>query len=114
MFEKRDKLVSEVRTATLAEQPRRTVAVNEDNGVTVGFKDLSTKGENGTTTSTIGTDANGNLRANSDVTINSKVSGDDYAAAVGHEGSHVADAQDVVNSGLSGGLLCGVSQSTLA
>ena len=56
-------------------------AVNEDNGVTVGFKDLSTKGENGTTTSTIGTDANGNLRANSDVTINSKISGDDYAAA---------------------------------
>jgi RHS repeat-associated protein len=82
-------------------------AVNEDNGVTVGFKDLSTKGENGTTTSTIGTDANGNLRANSDVTINSKVSGDDYAAAVGHEGSHVADAQDVVKSGLSGGLLEG-------
>jgi RHS repeat-associated protein len=82
-------------------------AVNEDNGVTVGFKDLSTKGENGTTTSTIGTDANGNLRANSDVTINSKISGDDYAAAVGHEGSHAADAQDVVKSGITGGLLEG-------
>jgi RHS repeat-associated protein len=76
-------------------------AMNDDNGVKVGFADLSTKGENGNTVSTIGTDANGNLRANSDVTINSKISGDDYVAAVGHEGSHAADAQDVVKSGLT-------------
>jgi RHS repeat-associated protein len=76
-------------------------AVNTDNGVTVGFADLSTKGENGNTVSTIGTDSNGSLRANSDVTINSKINGDSYAAAIGHEGSHVADAQAIVKSGLT-------------
>jgi RHS repeat-associated protein len=73
----------------------------KDNGVNVGFADLSSKGENGKTVSTIGTDANGNLRANSDVTINSKATGADLDAAVGHEGSHAADAQDVVRSGLT-------------
>ena len=73
----------------------------KDNGVNVGFADLSGSGKNGNTVSTIGSDANGNLRANSDVTINSKASGADYDAAVGHEGSHAADAQDVVKSGLT-------------
>jgi hypothetical protein len=34
----------------------------------------------------------------SDVTINSKISGSDLDGAVGHEGSHVADAQDVAGS----------------
>jgi RHS repeat-associated protein len=82
-------------------------AANKDNGVTVGFADLSTKGENGNTVSTIGTDADGNLRANSAVTINTKISGDDFTATIGHEGSHAADAQDVVKSGISGGLLGG-------
>src|SRR5208283_972420 len=60
-------------------------AANKDNGVTVGFADLSTKGENGNTVSTIGTDADGNLRANSAVTINTKISGDDFTATIGHE-----------------------------
>ena len=73
----------------------------KNNGVNVGFADLSSKGENGNTVSTIGTDANGNLRADSNVTINSKATGADLDAAVGHEGSHVADAQDVVRSGLT-------------
>jgi len=82
-------------------------AANADNGVTVGFADLSTKGENGSTVSTIGSDSQGNLRANSDVTINSKINGDSYAGAIGHEGSHAADAQDVVRSGITGGLLAG-------
>lgn len=82
-------------------------AANSDNGVTVGFADLSTKGENGNTVSTLGSDSQGNLRANSDVTINSKINGDSYAAAIGHEGSHAADAQDVVRSGITGGLLAG-------
>jgi len=50
-------------------------------------------GENGNTVSTVEVDTNGNLRAKSDVTINSKIDGDSYAAAVGHEGSHAADAQ---------------------
>jgi RHS repeat-associated protein len=80
---------------------------NKDNGVTVGFADLSTKGENGKTVSTIGTDADGNLRANSAVTINTKISGDDFTATIGHEGSHAADAQDVVKSGITGGLIAG-------
>ena len=52
-------------------------------------------------------DSGGNLRANSDVTINSKINGDSYAGAIGHEGSHAADAQDVVRSGLTGGMLAG-------
>jgi RHS repeat-associated protein len=80
-------------------------ALGQDNGVTVGFADMTKKGENGNTVSTIGVDPNDpsgkTLRANSDVTINSKISGDDLAATVGHEGSHAADAQDVVKSGLT-------------
>jgi hypothetical protein len=79
-------------------------ALGQNNGVTVGFADLTKKGENGSTVSTVGVDPNDpsgkTFRANSDVTINSKISGDDLAATVGHEGSHVADAQDVVNSGI--------------
>ena len=69
-----------------------------DNGVKVGFADLSKGGEGGATVSTLGADASGNLRANSNVTIDSKLSGTDLDATVGHEGSHVADAQDVVKS----------------
>lgn len=71
---------------------------NSDNGVNVSFKDLGSKGEDGTTTSRLGSDANGNLRAESDVVINTRASGTALDAAVGHEGSHVADAQDVVKS----------------
>ena len=70
----------------------------KDNGVNVGFADLSKSGEGGKTVSTLGADDSGNLRANSNVTIDSKVSGSALDAAVGHEGSHVADAQDVVKS----------------
>jgi RHS repeat-associated protein len=69
----------------------------KDNGVNVGFADLSKAGEGGNTTSTLG-EANGDLRANSEVTINSKATGTELDAAVGHEGSHVADAQDLVKS----------------
>lgn len=68
------------------------------NKVSVGFADLSKKGEGGVTTSTVATDDKGNLVAKSDVTINSKISGSELDAAVGHEGSHVGDAQDVVSS----------------
>ena len=73
----------------------------KDNGVNVGFANLDSKGKNGSTLSTVGSDANQNLRAESNVTINSQATGADLDAAVGHEGSHVADAQDVVNSGLT-------------
>jgi len=70
----------------------------KDNHVSVGFADLDKKGEGGVTTSTLGADDQGKLFAQSDVTINSKISGAALDAAVGHEGSHVADAQDVVSS----------------
>ena len=70
----------------------------KDNHVAVGFADLDKKGEGGVTRSTLGADEKGNLFAQSDVTINSKLSGTAFEAAVGHEGSHVADAQDVVSS----------------
>jgi len=73
-------------------------AVNTANGVTVGFADLSKSGEDGTTHSTIGTDASGNLQAQSNITINSGATGAAFDAAVGHEGSHAADAQAVVGS----------------
>jgi hypothetical protein len=76
-------------------------ARNKDNGVSVGFSDLSKSGKGGDTVSTIGVDANGNLRANSAITINSGDSGTNFTADVGHEGSHAADAQDVVKSGLT-------------
>jgi hypothetical protein len=46
-------------------------------------RDLSKEGENGSTVSTIGSDSQGNFRANSDVTINSKMDGDSYAGSHG-------------------------------
>jgi hypothetical protein len=70
---------------------------NKDNGVNVGFADLSKQSERGITASTLGADDNG-FRANSNVTIDSTASGDKLEAVVGHEGSHVADAQDFVRS----------------
>ena len=73
-------------------------AAGDANGVSVGFADLSKSGQDGVTKSSLGVDVSGNLEAQSDVTINSKASGASYDAAVGHEGSHVADAQAVVGS----------------
>jgi RHS repeat-associated protein len=73
-------------------------AAGEKNGVTVGFADLSKSGQDGVTKSSLGQGADGKLQAQSDVTINSKASGAGFDAAVGHEGSHVADAQAVVGS----------------
>ncbi len=71
---------------------------NTDNHVTVSFADLDKKGEGGVTTSTLGADDQGKLYAKSDVVINSNLSGSALDAAVGHEGSHVSDAQGVVSS----------------
>jgi hypothetical protein len=73
-------------------------AAGAANGVTVGFADLSKSGEDGKVISSLGVDANGNLQAQSNVTISTAASGAPYDAAVEHEGSHVADAQDVVKS----------------
>lgn len=74
---------------------------NKDNGVKVGFADLSKESERGVTTSMLGADDKGTLRANSNVVIDSRASGDKLEAVVGHEGSHVADAQDLVKSIIS-------------
>jgi hypothetical protein len=63
----------------------------------VSFADLSKQRERGSTASTLGADDKG-FRANSNVVIDSKASGDKLEAVVGHEGSHVADAQDLVKS----------------
>lgn len=71
--------------------------VNAANGVTVGFADLGKSGE-GVTVSHLGADANGNLQAQSDVTINSSARGTALDADVGHEGSQVEDAQTMVKS----------------
>ena len=69
----------------------------KDNGVNVSFADFSKDSERGSTTSSLGADANG-FRANSNVVIDSTASGDKLEAVVGHEGTHVADAQDFVKS----------------
>jgi RHS repeat-associated protein len=71
-------------------------AAGKDNGVTVGFADLGKTGEGGVTRSTLGADASGKLFAQSDVTINSSSAGTALSADIGHEGSHVADAQEMV------------------
>jgi hypothetical protein len=74
-------------------------AANKDNGVTVGFAQTTGKGEDGVTSSSLGTNDNGKtFFAKSDVTINTDAKGAAFDAAIGHEGSHVADAQDTVNS----------------
>ncbi|MGH9533334.1 MAG: RHS repeat-associated core domain-containing protein [Terriglobales bacterium] len=70
---------------------------NVDNGVTVAFGDPG-KGSAGTTVSQVGYDPNSpNLvRADSDITLQSGLSGAELDAAVAHEGSHAADAQEEV------------------
>jgi RHS repeat-associated protein len=83
---------------------------NSSNGVTVGFANLGRGGEGGIATSYLATDSNDNPQAHSDVTLNSndlgKVGSNSvstaFAADVGHEGSHVADAQDIFKSIISG------------
>jgi len=68
-------------------------AQNDDNGVTVGFaNNLNTSG--GQHESTLAFD-NGRLFAKSEVLIASGSTGTAFAAIIGHEGSHVADAQDM-------------------
>jgi len=71
----------------------------KDNGVGVQFGDPG-NGENGNTASGVRVDPNDQtkLQAEETVTIRPGQSGADLAATVGHEGSHVADAQDFVGS----------------
>lgn len=70
---------------------------NKDNGVTVKFGDPG-KGRDANTTHDLRVDPNdpNKFQAVETVTIRSGLSGARLAAAVGHEGSHVADAQDFV------------------
>jgi len=94
-----EKSVDAMRNSKNKEIARAAAAygkANDANGVTVGFADLGKAGEGGVTRSTLGADANGKLFAQSDVTINSGSAGTALAADIGHEGSHVADAQDMV------------------
>jgi len=97
-FEKSLDALRNSKNANVARAAAAYGALGDKNGVTVGFADLSKQGEDGKVVSTLGTDANGNLQAQSDVTISTKASGASFDAAIGHEGSHVADAQDVVKS----------------
>jgi RHS repeat-associated protein len=71
----------------------------KDNGVGVKFGDPG-KGRDAITSHGIGQDPNSpnGLRAEETVTVRSGLSGSALDAAVGHEGSHVADAQDFVNA----------------
>ena len=96
-----EKALDALRNSSNADVARAAAAygtIDDGNGVTVGFADLSKQGEDGKATSSLGTDLDGNLQAQSNVTINSKASGASFDAAIGHEGSHVADAQDVAKS----------------
>jgi RHS repeat-associated protein len=86
------------RAAAAYGDPGREVVDERGDKVTVRFADLSGNREGGVTRSTLGADEKGNLFAQSDVTINSRSTGTALAADVGHEGSHVADAQDVARS----------------
>ena len=71
----------------------------KDNGVGVQFGDPG-KGKNGNTTSDVRVDPNdpSKVQASETVTIRPGQSSTDLAATVGHEGSHVADAQDFVST----------------
>ncbi|MDQ2834430.1 MAG: RHS repeat-associated core domain-containing protein [Acidobacteriota bacterium] len=74
----------------------------KDNGVTVGFGDPG-KGNDGITSHDLGVGADGKLRAVENVTIRDGLSGSGLDAVVGHEGSHVADAQDFASTLTMGG-----------
>lgn len=69
----------------------------KDNGVNVQYGDPG-KGRNGNTANDVRVDPNDSakVQAAETVTIRSGQSAEDLAATVGHEGSHVADAQDFV------------------
>jgi hypothetical protein len=69
----------------------------KDNGVSVQFGDPG-KGKNGNTTNDVRVDPNdpSKVQASETVTIRPGQSSTDLATTVGHEGSHVADAQDFV------------------
>jgi len=72
---------------------------NTDNGTIVQFGDPGT-GKNGTTVSDVRVDPSdpSKVQAKETVTIRQGLSGTDLAETVGHEGGHVADAQDFVDT----------------
>ncbi len=74
----------------------------KDNGVSVKFGDPG-KGNDGITSHGLGVGPDGKLRAEENVTIKEGLSGSGLDAVVGHEGSHVADAQDFVSTMTMGG-----------
>jgi len=78
--------------------PGKEVVDARGDKVTVGFADLGKSGEGGVTHSELGSNDKGDPISVSNVTINSNSRGTALDADVGHEGSHVADAQDMAGS----------------
>jgi RHS repeat-associated protein len=88
------------RAAAAYGKPGEEVVDERGDKVTVGFADLGKRSEGGETVSQLS--ANGAVPISvSSVTINSRSQGTALEATVGHEGSHVADAQDMAASILS-------------
>jgi len=86
------------RGAAAMGDPGKEVVDARGDKVTVGFADLGKSGEGGVTHSELGSNDKGDPISVSNVTINSNSRGTALDADVGHEGSHVADAQDMAGS----------------
>jgi RHS repeat-associated protein len=86
------------RGAAAMGDPGKEVVNARGDKVTVGFADLGKSGEGGVTHSELGSNDKGDPISVSNVTINSNSRGTALDADVGHEGSHVADAQDMAGS----------------
>ncbi len=104
-----DKAFEEARQAALKSKDSNVVRAasaygdpTKDNGVSVKFGDPG-KGHDGITSHDLGVGPDGELRAQETVTIREGLSGSGLVAAVGHEGSHVADAQEFVSTITMGG-----------
>lgn len=105
------------RAAAAYGDPGKEVVNDRGDKVTVGFAPGSKNGEGGVTTLVLNANDKGQPISNSTVTIDSNARDTALNADVGHEGSHVADAQDVAGSSsftATGGLQVGdnISQYT--
>ena len=76
-----------------------------DNGVSIRFGDPG-GGKDGLTTNALGADPNdpNKVRAEGTVVFRSTLTGTNLEGTVAHEGSHVADAQEFVNTISPGGM----------
>jgi len=69
-----------------------------DNGVSISFAGSLPGGEAGTTVTSLGSDSQGNFRANESVTFVKGQGSDMLEQTVAHEGLHVSDAQAFVST----------------